>query len=93
MKEIILKTIEQVGLELDELSRKIYEKPETAYEEVIACKLHAEFLEKYGFLVERNFCGIETGFKAEYDSGKTRPYGGHHGRIRRTARNRSRLRP
>ena len=70
MKEIILKTIEQVGLELDELSRKIYEKPETAYEEVIACKLHAEFLEKYGFLVERNFCGIETGFKAEYDSGK-----------------------
>lgn len=70
MKEKILRTVEQVGVELDELSRKIYEKPETAYEEVTACKLHIELLEKYGFLVERNFCGIETGFKAEYDSGK-----------------------
>ncbi|WP_419023792.1 M20 family metallopeptidase [Emergencia sp.] len=70
MKENILKTIEQIGPELDELSRKIYEKPETAYEEVTACKLHVELLEKYGFQIEKNLCGIETGFKAEYDSGK-----------------------
>lgn len=70
MKETILKTIEQIGPDLDELSRKIYEKPETAYEEFTACKLHTELLEKYGFEVERNFCDIETGFKASYDSGK-----------------------
>lgn len=70
MKDKILKTIEQTGPELEELSRKIYEKPETAYEEVTACRLHIELLEKYGFQIERNLCDIETGFKAEYDSGK-----------------------
>ena len=54
LKEKILKTIEQVGPELDALSQKIYENPETAYEEVTACRLHVELLEKYGFRIERN---------------------------------------
>lgn len=74
MNEIILdtikKTVEEVGPELDALSKALYEKPELAYEEVLACKLHSKLLEKYGFSITRNFCDIETGFKAEYDSGK-----------------------
>ena len=36
----------------------------------IACGLHQELLERHGFTVEKALCGIETGFRAVYDSGK-----------------------
>lgn len=70
LKEKVLQVVNEVGPELDELSRAICEKPETAYEEYEACRLHTELLEKHGFQVERNLCGVETGFKAVYDTGK-----------------------
>lgn len=70
MKEGIIELIEKLTPELNKLSLEIYNNPESGYEEFIACKLHTDILEKYGFVVQKNFAGVETGFKAEYKSGK-----------------------
>lgn len=73
----MLKNVEKITLglknELIQLSERIYNKPELGYEEYLACQLHVEILEKYGFNVEKKYLGIETGFKAIYDSGKEGP--------------------
>ena len=73
MKEKVLKLINQITPELNEMSLEIYKNPELGYEEFIACKLHTNLLSKYGFSVEKNFSGIETGFKAIYKSKKQGP--------------------
>src|SRR5690554_6683170 len=70
MKEKILNLINQLTPELNELSLEIYKNPELGYEEFFACKLHTDLLSKYGFTVEKNFSGVETGFKAIYKSDK-----------------------
>ncbi len=70
MKEKVLELINKLSPELNELSLEIYNNPELGYEEFKACKLHSELLMKYGFNVQANFSGVETGFKAEYKSGK-----------------------
>lgn len=70
MKEKVLELINKLSPELDELSLEIYNNPELGYEEYNSCKLHTEILEKYGFTVETNFSGVETGFKAVYKSPK-----------------------
>ena len=70
MKEKIKSLLEQIGPELDDLSRKIYENPELGGQEYEACRLHTELLRKYGFTVETPFSGVETGFKAVFDTGK-----------------------
>ena len=70
MKEQIMNVVEAIGPELDELSRAICEHPETAYEEYEACRRHEELLKRHGFAVESRLCGIETGFRAVYDSGR-----------------------
>lgn len=70
MKDKILAITDQIGPELNELSRAIGETPELAYQEYEACRLLVELLEKHGFQVERKFCGIDTGFKAVYDTKK-----------------------
>lgn len=70
MKDKILETVREIGPELDELSLEIFNDPETAYEEFNACRRHVELLKKHGFEVEEKLIGIETGFKAVYDSGK-----------------------
>lgn len=70
MKDKIIKIINDLTPELNELSLEIYNNPELGYEEFQACKLHTEILKKYGFNVENNFSGVETGFKAEYKSSK-----------------------
>lgn len=70
MKDRICAAVDALVPELDELSRKLYENPEIGYEEFKACAWHAALLEKHGFRVERNFCGLETGYRAVCDSGK-----------------------
>lgn len=59
--------------DLIELSDYIYDNPELGYEEFKSCKAHVELLKKYGFVVEENYLGIETAFKAVYDTGKEGP--------------------
>lgn len=70
MKNKVIDIVNKLGNEFDELSLQIYNNPELGYEEYISCKLHTDILEKYGFQVENNFSGVETGFKATYKSSK-----------------------
>lgn len=70
MKEKVLNLINQLTPELNHLSLQIYNNPELGYEEFKSCKLHTELLSKYGFHIENNFSGVETGFKAVYKSEK-----------------------
>lgn len=70
MKEKVLKLINKLAPELNELSLQIYNKPELGYEEYNSCKLHTDILRKYGFTVYDNFSDVETGFKAVYKSPK-----------------------
>lgn len=70
MKNKVLEFIEKITPELNELSLEIYNNPELGYEEFKACKLHTDILRKYGFTVEENFSGVETGFKAVYKGQK-----------------------
>lgn len=69
-KTIAEKYIDEKSAELNELSKKIWENPEVAYEEVKASKWTAEFLEKNGFTVERAYVGVPTAIKATWGKGK-----------------------
>lgn len=71
MKDRICAITRRIGTELDELSLKIYNMPELGYEEFKACAWHIELLRKYGFEVNEKLCGIDTGFKAVYNSGRS----------------------
>ncbi len=70
MKDKVIELINALTPELNELSLEIYKNPELGYEEFKACKLHTDLLKKYGFNIQTNFSGVETGFKAEYKSNK-----------------------
>lgn len=70
MKNKVIEFINEITPELNELSLEIYNNPELGYEEFKACRLHTDILRKYGFDVEENFSGVETGFKAVYKGKK-----------------------
>lgn len=70
MKETIRKIAQEIGPELDILSKNIYDNPELGYEEFKAAAWHVELLEKHGFTVETNVLDLPTAFVATYDSGK-----------------------
>lgn len=53
-----------------QLSNKIWETPEVAFEEFQSSQTICEALEKEGFIVEKGVAGLETGFVASYGSGK-----------------------
>jgi len=73
MKEKVVNNIEQIKEQLIELSEYIYANPELGYEEFKASKAHVDLLVKHGFTVETGYLGIETAFRATYDSGKEGP--------------------
>ncbi|MBR0130484.1 MAG: amidohydrolase, partial [Firmicutes bacterium] len=54
---------------LEDIAIKMYENPETAYNEVKACAWMCEALEKYGFKVEKGPYGMPTAIRAEWGSG------------------------
>ncbi|MGO1527608.1 M20 family metallopeptidase [Senegalia sp. (in: firmicutes)] len=62
--------INKLEKELKDLSKYIYDNPEIGYEEYKSSKAHIDILKKHGFDVEENYLGIDTAFKATYDSGK-----------------------
>ena len=69
----IKKGIEEIFSELVELNEYIYLHPELGLKEEKACQAHVAILRKYGFDVEEHFLGIQTAFRATYDSKKTGP--------------------
>ena len=60
IEDIVLK----YELELRKLAIDIHDNPELGRQEFKACKWQTELLEKYGFEVERGYCGIETAYHA-----------------------------
>ncbi len=52
------------------LSDSLFSHPELGYEEFASSEDHAAMLRKYGFTVEKPYLGLETGYRATYDSGK-----------------------
>jgi amidohydrolase len=69
MKQKVVGFIELIKDELADVSKYIYENPETAYNEHKAQDILTKTLEKYGFSIEKNILGLGTEFKAVYGSG------------------------
>jgi amidohydrolase len=65
--------VESLQKEFAELSKFIYDNPELGYEEFKSSKAHIDLLRKHGFTVEEGYLGINTAFRAEYDSKKEGP--------------------
>jgi amidohydrolase len=69
IKDAIAQSVEQLGDELEALSRRIHDHPELAYQEVQACAWLSEFLTGKGFKVETGVAGVATAFRATIGSG------------------------
>jgi amidohydrolase len=63
-KEKLLSAVQAIGRDLDDISRFLYENPETAYQEHNSCRWLCDFLEKRGFKVQAPAGGLETAFLA-----------------------------
>ena len=72
MKNKIKNTIED-NLEyvFKNIGTMLYKNPEISEKEYKSCKLIVDFMEMEGFSVEKNFCEIETAFKAVYKGKKS----------------------
>ncbi len=65
--------VKEIAPEIRELSKKIFDNPETGKNEVKACNWQCELLSKYGFALEKGFCGIPTSYRAIYKGKKPGP--------------------
>lgn len=66
--------IEEKKEDLWKLARYIWENPEYNFKEFKSSKAVRDFLENDGFNVEEGICGLETAFRAGYDSKKSGPH-------------------
>lgn len=71
--EKALERAETLREDLKKLSDEIYANPELGYQEFASSKAHKALLEKHGFTVEMPYLGMDTAFKATYDTGKEGP--------------------
>ncbi len=69
-KKTVINTIEKYQTELTDLSDKIWENAEIAFQEVRSAKDLSDFAESKGFKVTRGVANIPTAFTAEFGSGK-----------------------
>lgn len=70
MKETVaVKAVEQNSQFLTDLAKKIWEHPETAYDEVDACQWIANALREQGFEVEVGYAGLPTAIRATWGKG------------------------
>ena len=70
MKEIIYNEGQLIKERLSEISDYIYRNPELGNEEYKAVEALTTFLKEHGFKIECPYAGMETAFKATFDSGK-----------------------
>ena len=68
--DIITSLIDKHKEEITTLSDRIWETPETRFQEWKSSKMLSDFLEKKGFIVERGVGGIETAFTASFGTEK-----------------------
>lgn len=73
MRNRVEEAVKKYEPELRKLALDIHDNPELGLEEFKACAWQVALLEKYGFQVEKNFCGFETAYRACYRSGKPGP--------------------
>lgn len=73
IKKNVLKAVDFSARRWIELSDKIHRNPETAFNEVKACKWLSDAARELGFHVEVGVAGIPTAFFATYDSKKPGP--------------------
>ncbi|MEZ7113424.1 M20 family metallopeptidase [Clostridioides difficile] len=69
MKEYIINNVEEIREELIDLSKKIWENPELAFEEKYASSIQKEYLKSKGFKIEE-VENLPTGFIASFGEGK-----------------------
>jgi amidohydrolase len=70
MRELIVKTIDQIADELIDLAKAIFEYRELGFEEFRSSKALMAYLESKGFTVKQKVADIETAFLATYGKGK-----------------------
>lgn len=70
MKNILLEEGKKLHTKMCEISDYIYANPELGNEEFKSSAKLIEFLEEHNFTVEKALLGIETSFRATYDSKK-----------------------
>ncbi len=68
LKSAIAGEIDSRYGELGELSKKLHDNPEIAFEEEKAAEWLTEYLEKNGFSVEKGICKLPTAFRGRYGS-------------------------
>lgn len=65
--------IKTIKAELIELNEYIHDNPELGNQEFKASKAHIQLLEDHGFKVEKEYLGMKTAFRAEFESAKPGP--------------------
>ena len=70
LKQKVAKEVDKQGRALGELSRRLHDNPEVAFEERKAAGWLTEYLAASGFDVEREICGMPTAFRATYGKGR-----------------------
>jgi aminobenzoyl-glutamate utilization protein B len=68
-KNRIVEIIDSHENEIIDIARKIWENPESGYNEVFASGIQRQFLRGNGFTI-KDIEGLDTAFIAEYGSGK-----------------------
>ena len=69
VKDSIAEAVDRLGNDLEQLSRRIHDHPELAYQEVKAAGWLCDFLGAQGFKVERGVGGVDTAFRATIETG------------------------
>lgn len=69
LNTIATKAVDQNAKMLENLAKKIWENPETAFNEVKACEWTAEVLRNAGFEVEVGYVGMPTAIRATWGKG------------------------
>ena len=69
-KQALVQSIEKHQNALIEISDKIWQVAETAFEETESSKILSDYAEKQGFTIERGVAEMPTAFVATYGSGK-----------------------
>lgn len=69
-KQEALKAIDRERQIITDTSDRIWDTPETAFQEYVSANSLMDALEKEGFQVEKNLAGIETAFSGRFGHGK-----------------------
>lgn len=69
-KKEALQAIDREREVISQVSDRIWDHPETAFQEYVAAETYFDALEKEGFAVEKNLAGIETAFSGRFGHGR-----------------------